>query len=353
MLGTEHYFAVSPSQGTETLVADRYRLGMLLGQGSMGTVHLATDMKSGSTVALKRLSPEIARHVNADQLRERFRREALVLANLSHPNTVRLIDYGELGNDEYYLAMEYIRGTTLLDLLDEEGALESSVIVDLAIQLCASVGEAHEAGVIHRDLKPDNIMLQKDISRFCGYGLKLCDFGVAQLGPELVREKLTEAGMTVGTVLYMAPEQAQGLTLSPATDVYAIGCLLHEMLTGEPPFIGNMVQITSGHARRPPPRLEVPGMPRKERDQWQRVIDRAMAKRPESRPSSAHELALMVRDVGASPLKGSLGLTSASSSEAGAKDAPKSSLVGVMTSAPTRNWLKAGLGALGLGRGRA
>ena len=163
---------------------------------------------------------------------------------------------------------------------------------DLAIQLCLALHEAHCHSVIHRDLKPENIMLQPDPTRPSGHAVRLCDFGVAQLGPEWSKEKLTQNGALLGTVLYMSPEQAHGDALSANSDVYSVGCLVYEMLTGTPPFFfGSMVDILQAHASEPLPPLECAGMDPEFCELWYRALAAATAKEPSERPSTTLDFA--------------------------------------------------------------
>jgi len=300
---TAPFLLVDP--GTEALYAGRYKVGDLLGVGSMGTVHLAVDARTGARVALKRMSPELARGHAGDQLRERFRREALVLSKLRHENVVRLLDYGALPGDNYYLAMEYVTGGTLLDFLEMEDALHPWVVRDIGVQLCHAIQEVHKLGVIHRDLKPENIMLQPDESHDSEYSIRLCDFGIAQLGAELVTRKLTHAGAMLGTVLYMSPEQAHGLRIDHTSDIYAVGCLLFEMLTGEPPFFeASMLDIIYAHATSPLPKLDCPDMDPFQRSDWHALLSYATAKTPENRPPTALEFAELLRRLPVDPPTG-------------------------------------------------
>jgi serine/threonine protein kinase len=203
------------------LVAGRYEIERPLGHGAMAVVDLAHDRELGRHVALKRLAENLAR--DAD-LRERFVREGRLAARLGHPNIVRVYDVGE-AEGRPYIAMEHVDGETLADLLARRGKLSAAEAEDLGAQAARALAAAHAAGLVHRDVKPHNLLLGRD-----GV-LKLGDFGIA-FGLEGTR--LTMAGTVLGTAAYLAPEQARGEHVTAAVDVYALGLVLVEMLTGRP-----------------------------------------------------------------------------------------------------------------------
>jgi eukaryotic-like serine/threonine-protein kinase len=244
-----------------TLVAGRYEIERPLGHGAMAVVDLARDEELGRNVALKRLAENLARDPD---LRERFLREGRLAARLGHPNIVRVYDVGE-ADGRPYIAMEHVDGETLADLLARRGKLSAAETEDLGAQAARALVAAHAAGLVHRDVKPQNLLLRRD-----GV-LKLGDFGIA-VGLEGTR--LTMAGTVLGTAAYLAPEQARGEHVTAAADVYALGLVLVEMLTGRPD--------RSARLGRVPPHLA-------------QIVRRCLATDPAARPSAA-ELERALRD---------------------------------------------------------
>jgi len=212
-------------------LADRYRLERELGQGGMATVYLAEDLRHNRRVALKLLRPELAAILGAD----RFLAEIRTTANLQHPHVLPLFDSGEAGGFLFYV-MPYVEGETLRDRLVREKQLPIADALRLASEIAAALDYAHRQGVIHRDIKPENILLHE------GNAL-VADFGIALAASRAGGSRMTETGMSLGTPAYMSPEQAMGeRELTARSDVYALGCVLYEMLTGEPPFTGPTAQ---------------------------------------------------------------------------------------------------------------
>jgi len=223
-----------PSRLTAAL-ADRYRIERKLGEGGMATVYLAQDLKHNRRVALKVLKPELAAVVGAD----RFLAEIETTANLQHPHILPLFDSGEADGFLFYV-MPYIEGETLRDRIDREKQLPVEEAVGIATAVASALAVAHEQGVIHRDVKPSNILLSR------GEPL-VTDFGIAIAVTKSSGARLTETGLSVGTPYYMSPEQATGdREITAASDVYALGCVLYEMLVGEPPYVGSTAQAVLG-----------------------------------------------------------------------------------------------------------
>src|SRR5712691_9577671 len=212
----------------------RYKVVRKLGTGGMANVYLAEDQELGRRVAIKMLDD---RHSQDEQFVERFRREAKNVAGLSHPNIVAIYDRGE-AEGTYYIAMEYLEGRTLKELLVRRGPTPITVAIDYARQIVGAVGFAHAKGIVHRDIKPHNVVVGPDGR------LKVTDFGIARSGTS----QMTEAGSIIGTAQYLSPEQARGTMVDQRSDLYSVGVVLYEMLTGSVPFTGDTpVEIAMRH----------------------------------------------------------------------------------------------------------
>jgi serine/threonine-protein kinase len=273
-----------------TLFDGRYRIVRKLGSGGMANVYLAEDEELGRRVAIKILND---RHANDEQFVERFRREAKHAAGLSHPNIVSIYDRGE-AEGTYYIAMEYLEGRSLKELIQSRGPAPVSIAIEYVRQILSALRVSHRTGVIHRDIKPHNVLVD-------GEGrLKVTDFGIARAGPS----QMTEAGSIVGTAQYLSPEQAQGAPVSESSDLYSVGIVLYELLTGEVPFSGESpVEIAMKHLSRvpAPPSSLRPEIPH----DLDLVVMRALAKDPEERYQGADEmdadLARVARGLHVSP----------------------------------------------------
>src|SRR5690349_3576310 len=203
---------------------ERYRIERELGQGGMATVYLAYELKHDRKVAIKVLRPDLAAVIGA----ERFLREIKTIANLQHPHILGLIDSGEVNGTAYYV-MPFVEGESLRDRLVREKQLPIPDALRIATEVAGALDYAHRHGVIHRDIKPENILLHD------GSAL-VADFGIALAASKAGGSRMTETGMSLGTPTYMSPEQAMGeREITARSDVYALGCVLYEMLTGEPP----------------------------------------------------------------------------------------------------------------------
>lgn len=256
-------------------VAGRYELVRPLGHGAMAVVDLARDLELDRLVALKRLAENLARD---DEVRRRFLREARLAARLAHPNVVRVFDVGQDG-DAPFIAMEYVEGETLAQAVARRGPLPAAEVAALGLQACAALAAAHAAGLVHRDVKPQNLLLGAD-----GV-LKLGDFGIAA-GQDGTR--LTVAGTVLGTAGYLAPEQARGEQVTAAADLYGLGCVLYELLSGEPPRRAfSLAELATAAPDPLAVRRRLRGAPR---DLVAAVAD-CLAERPEDRPPSAAALA--------------------------------------------------------------
>jgi eukaryotic-like serine/threonine-protein kinase len=263
------------------VVADRYRLIEHLGEGGMGSVYKAEHIRMGKALAVKILRGDFARDPSAV---ERFRAEARIVSRLSHPNTIAVFDFGEIeALGGFYLAMEYVPGRDLARVLRDEGRLAAPRAADIGEQILGSLAEAHEAGIVHRDMKPGNVMLMQ--TRPGEDFAKVLDFGIAKLRDEGAASQ-TSAGAIVGTPNYLSPEQARGEPLDARADLYAVGCLLYELLSGQPPFAGRSpVAVVNAHLHEQPPPLgeAVPGLSHRFVD----LVHKALSKRREDRFESA------------------------------------------------------------------
>jgi serine/threonine protein kinase len=276
------------------VIARNFRIESLLGTGGMGRVYKARQISLDKLVVLKVLHPHFQ---NDTQLVQRFQREARAASRLNHPNSISIIDFGQAEDGTLYMAMELLHGQDLFNLLQKEFPLPEERVGRIMIQVCSALTEAHEQNIIHRDLKPENIMVedrrdQKD-------HVKVLDFGIAKIQDPTEGDgrALTQQGMVCGTPEYMSPEQARGDALDARTDVYALGVLMYQVLTGDLPFKGDsaLAIVTKHITDQPvPPRTARPDLRLSEG--VERIILKCMEKRPERRYQSAAELAQAWRD---------------------------------------------------------
>ena len=261
------------------LVNNRYEVERSVGRGGMAEVFLARDVLLDRPVVLKVLFPEFA---TDPSFVERFRREAQAAANLSHPNIVAVYDWGTL-NNTYFIAMEYVAGTTLADLLKEKGSLSASQASDIALEVASALGFAHENGVVHRDIKPGNILISNSGQ------VKVADFGIARALGAAVEDGLTQTGSVMGTATYLSPEQAQGAQPDPRSDLYSMGVTMYEMVAGKAPFVGDTpVAVTYQHVHAMPTPLH--DLKADVSLDFEAIVAKCMAKSPKRRYESASAL---------------------------------------------------------------
>ena len=270
---------IMSSSGDATVINDRYEIHKRVGRGGMADVFLARDLLLDRQVAIKVLFPEFAIDPN---FVERFRREAQAAANLSHPNIVNVYDWGKY-QGTYFIAMEYVQGRTLAEILKTNTRLTPKQGAEIASEVAAALGFAHEAGLAHRDIKPANILIGSNGQ------VKVADFGIARAMNSATEANLTQAGSVMGTASYFSPEQAQGAQPDPRSDLYSLGIVMYEMVAGKPPFTGeNPVSIAykQVHDRPTPLNKIVEGVPRA----FEAIIAKLLAKDPKLRYPSAHAL---------------------------------------------------------------
>ena len=267
-----------PRMGAAT-IGGRYRIERPLGHGGMATVYLGRDTELERPVAIKLLAESLA---GDDEFRRRFVREAKLAARLSDPNVVSIYDAGE-DDGRPYIVMEHVDGETFADLLARRGRLPPDEARELAAQAASGLAHAHEAGLVHRDVKPQNLILRRDGT------VKIVDFGIARAAETTI----TQTGTVLGTAAYLAPEQALGKKVTAAADVYSLGAVLYELLTGRPPFeFESLADLAAQQARMEitPVRELAPDVPPELED----VVMRCLARNPAYRPASAGELARLL-----------------------------------------------------------
>jgi tRNA A-37 threonylcarbamoyl transferase component Bud32 len=268
------------------VLAGRYLIEDTIGEGGMGRVYRARHTRLDRSFAIKVLHPELSMRESTVL---RFHREATAISRLSHPNVVGVVDFGELDDGLLYLVMEYVNGRSMRDILRSEGPLPTDRVLALLGQLCDGLAHAHRHGLVHRDFKPDNVVIEHHSD---GERARIIDFGIAA---DVAGQRITTDGLVLGTPSYMAPEQALGQFVDHRADLYALGVVLYEMVAGVQPFAGTPGLVAQMHALQPAPPMatRVPEL----------VVDpllealalRLMAKRPEDRIETAREVRRLVQ----------------------------------------------------------
>jgi eukaryotic-like serine/threonine-protein kinase len=295
-----------PSNLVGRKIADRYQIDAFVGAGAMGEVYRARQLALGTTVAIKVMHPHLAKEPT---FAARFLREAKAASRIDHPSSIRVLDFGEDDGGLFYMVMEMLEGTTLDAVLEKEGTLPVARIVRIASQVLAALAVAHDKGVIHRDLKPANIMLldgDDDDGEVVRDRVKVCDFGVARLMDAHGERSVTAEGLVIGTPEYMSPEQARGESLDARSDIYAMGVLLFQLMTGSVPFdsetpLGTALMHVNDEPTRPTilnPRVDA---------RLEEICLKAMKKRPEERYATARDLRVALLGLlgeDASPVSG-------------------------------------------------
>jgi len=284
-----------------SLVDGRYRLEKVLGTGAMGAVYLATQLAMGRAVAVKVIRPEVLDKVKSVK---RFFREASALSAITHPNVVRIFDFGvDAETQSPFLVLELVKGRTLEAVAQKEGPFDERRARSLMLQAARPLAEMHEIGLVHRDLKPDNIMVETlaDGSDH----LRLLDFGLTKILTSHARgaERLTATGVALGTPAYMSPEQASASDVDGRADLYSLGCILHRLLTGAPPYLGeSLMDIMFKHVSAPIPSLpERLSDGRAPSEELKKLHTALLAKETSDRPAGAHQVAQILSAVPAQP----------------------------------------------------
>jgi serine/threonine protein kinase len=265
----------------------RYHVMSLLGEGAMGQVYLAKHKELGRIEAIKVLKPQVALD---ERFVARFRREARATNRLQHPNIVAMHDFGRLPDGRFYLSMEYAEGQLLAKGMQDEGPMPFGRALHVLMQLASAVEHAHSRGVVHRDLKPANIMLVTH--RGVGDMLKVLDFGISKIISPDYNESImvSQDGIVFGTPLYMAPEQFYRQPNDPRSDIYSIGCMAYELVTGSPPFRGKIPEVVRAHVEKLPPRPSEDAALGDVPLEFDELVLRCMEKAPGQRYQTAGEL---------------------------------------------------------------
>ena len=278
------------------VIDSKYKLIKYHGAGGMGTVYEAQRLHIGDRVAVKILSPECRSDAT---LVERFRREVSVAAGLCDSRVIAIYDTGETPDGIIYLVMPFVEAPTLREILEAEKRLTPERTVAIMLEVCGGVDAAHHQGIVHRDLKPENIMVLPPREERGREAVRVLDFGLAKPLNPTKEQLLTQPGIILGTPLYMSPEQYRGETIDTRSDVYSLGVILYELLTGQPPFTGySLAELIAKHLMdEPKPMSHHLGVP----PALEAAVRRALSKKPADRYADAHELARVLRTCLMSP----------------------------------------------------
>lgn len=268
---------------SDEIIAKRYKVESELGSGGTAVVYKVRDLKLNEHFALKTLTLQSSEDII------RFQREAKAVSKLKHPNIVSVLDFGVDSDNTPFLVMEYVNGLSLRQYMKKNGPLPEEIAIKIIDQICDAMGYTHKHDILHRDLKPSNIMVVQD----CGGAdlkIQILDFGLAK-GIVGVDDELTKPGIAIGTPHYMSPEQANGLDVDERSDVYALGCVMFEALTGSPPFQGkDALEIINQHMRDEAPRLSEQNGDTTYSPEMEEIVSNCLAKEPEDRFSSMNDL---------------------------------------------------------------
>lgn len=269
------------------MIGDRYEVKSIIGQGGMGCVYLVEQLFLHKVYALKTLNP--GGHMS-DLAWRRFQKEAQATSAFDHPNLIKVYDFGMIDDTQPFFVMEYFEGETLADLIEQQGGLPLLDVLNIFGQVCMALDHAHKQGVIHRDLKPSNIMIAKQDD---GYRVKVVDFGIAKLiNADHETLALTRTGEVFGTPYYMSPEQCLGVAIDHRADIYSLGCVLFQSLTGNPPFIGDTaLSIMMQHQTASPVSLKEASLGKIFPEAADRVIRKMLQKKPDDRYQNLLEVA--------------------------------------------------------------
>jgi serine/threonine protein kinase len=264
-------------QSLQKDLGSRYRLSRELGRGGMATVYLAEDTQRDERVAVKVLRRELTAMLGPT----RFHREIEILARLEHPNIVRILDSRQAGTRLYFV-MPFVSGDSLRARLDRQGTLPMEAVISISGDIAAGLDHAHARGILHRDIKPENVLLEE-------HRALVCDFGISRAIEVAGDESFSSSGLVLGTPAYMSPEQATGGEIDVRSDVYALGCVIFEMLTGEPPFTGASAQaVFARHISERPRPIRTPRPDVS--PEMELAVLTALAKSPAARPATASAL---------------------------------------------------------------
>jgi serine/threonine-protein kinase len=283
-------------------VGGKYKIVRLLGEGGMGCVYLG-EQQMGSAVR-KVAVKTLHRHLSLDpQIRARFMRECGTVSELEHPNTIQVYDFGTTEEGLLYIVMEFVQGRSLADILEKDGPMQADRAINILTQVCGSLEEAHGRGIVHRDLKPDNIVLCEKAGK--KDWVEVLDFGIAKRSSESDpnEQKLTQQGMVLGTPPYMSPEQFTGQPINAQSDIYSLGVMTYEMLTGKLPFNGNTAwEWASQHMTAQPQPFEVQPNGNLLPPAMRAAVMRSLEKAPEARFANVGEFLEALKGGGAAPV---------------------------------------------------